>query len=565
MKRESDGRVKFESLAELPPVTISFASTAWNRTGLWRSREPAFAERRAPCAAICPAGEDVPDQLRFAAEGDLAAAGELLLRANPFPAVTGRVCPHPCTDSCNRREMDGAVDVPGVEREIGDDLLRRRFRAQRAPSNGRRIAVVGAGPAGLTAAYHLALAGFGVDLFDREERPGGLLWTGIPPYRLPREVLEGEISRVLDAGVAFHGEHAFTGNGLEELREGYDATLLAVGLGASHSLRVPGEKGPGVVHGLDLLRGLHRGEAAPAGDPVLVVGGGNTAFDCARSLNRAGRRVTVVYRRDRSAMPAFAEEIEEAIEEGVRVEEWRAPVEVRTEGGRVVALRCVRTRAGAPDASGRPRPEPVPGSEEDLPAGLVVVAAGEVIDRRSVPEGLLGASGVAAQAGGRTDLPWLFACGDCTGDGGTVAIAIGRGRGAAAAICSRFEVPGPELDLPGERGAAAEVAGPERVRARCFESRPPLGRPRLPADARGAAEEVRPGFGPERARREAERCLSCGTCTDCGTCWILCPEQAIRRGGPGRYEVDVTRCKGCGICAEECPRGAVDLREAQHG
>ena len=556
MKRLPDGRIQFESAAEVPPVARSLGSTAWNRTGDWRSREPIFRDLTPPCAAACPAGQDVVDQLRLFAQGRVREAGEVILSANPFPAVTGRVCPHPCDEACNRGRLDGAVDIPGVERALGDALLAERVELLPAAGGGARVAVVGAGPAGLTAAHYLALAGHEVTLYARESRPGGLLATGIPPYRLPRPVLEAEVARALRPGVRFQGGRILGRDlDLSALRRDFDAVLLALGRHRARPLGIPNEDAAGVVDGLELLAALHRGEAAPPGDQVVVVGGGNTALDCARSLLRLGRRVTVAYRRGREDMPAFSDELAEALEEGAALEEWLLPVEVRLLDGRASSVQFVRARPGDRDATGRPRPVPIPGSDCMLLAELVVVAAGEGLDAAGLPPELVHDGAVAGSGA-------LLAAGDCAGGGGTVAHAIGAGRRAAAELSARLGGRPPTVDLLAARGAKGEVAGFDRMRPAYFAPAPP--RPRSRADAverRRDGREVRAGFAAAEAAAEAARCLACGTCTGCDNCYQFCPDRAVVRGAPGLYRLDPSRCKGCGVCVEECPRGAIGLRE----
>ncbi|MBI2894016.1 MAG: FAD-dependent oxidoreductase [Deltaproteobacteria bacterium] len=561
MPRLPDGRYRFDSLEELPPVAVSLGSTAWNRTGDWRSREPVFADQRPPCTHGCPTEQDIVDQLRLCAQGRIREAGELLLSANPFPATTGRVCPHPCTASCNRGQMDGVVDIPGVEAAIGDELISDGFVPARRPRVGGRVAVVGAGPAGMTAAHYLALAGLEVVLYDRDERPGGLLRTGIPPYRLPRRALDAEIDRALRC-VEFVGQRAL-GRDLQlgTLKQEHDAVLVAVGRHAPRPLGLEGEGSGGVHDGLGLLAELHRGQPAPAGKRVVVIGGGNTAMDCARSLLRAGRSVGVFYRRDRASMPAFVDEVEEALEEGVKIEEWVLPEALLLEGGKVRAIRFVRARPGAPDSSGRPRPEPIPSSGFVVEADLVVVAAGEVLDAGPFEKSLLTGGFVAADATLETRMPGVWASGDCLGGGGTVAEAIAQGRRTAAAIARKLGVAGPEPDLLAARGAGADVIGFDRIRPHYFAAVPAVPRSKIDVQSRLGGGEVRVALAHAQASAAAVRCLSCGTCTGCDNCFQFCPDQAVVRDAPGRYRADVARCKGCGICVTECPRGACVLHD----
>lgn len=556
-----DGRVVFDATDTLPPVARSLSSMAWNATGVWRSREPVFGDIRPPCAAACPAGEDIVDQIRLFAQRRVREAGELLLCANPFPATTGRVCPHPCTAVCNRMRLGGSVDVPGIERAIGDALLDSPSTpAANRPVRGR-VAVVGAGPAGLTAAHFLSRDGHVVTVYDRDERPGGLLRMGIPPYRLPRDVLDREIARALGQATFVGGQALGAALTLRELKSEFDAVLLCLGRHAPRSLDVTGEDPSSVLHGLDLLAALHRGEPAPAGERVIVVGGGNTAIDCARSLVRLGKEVMVAYRRDRAAMPASADEVEEALEEGVRIIEWVAPIAVAREEGLVQGLRLVCTRPGAKDASGRPRPEPVLGSEFLLKADLVVGAVGEGLNATGLPAVLFTNGSVSIDHTFETPIDNVFSCGDCAGGAGTVANAIGQGRQAAGAIARRLGTAGPTVDFLRERGVADEIAGPDHIRKAYFTRIAATPRGRVKSTHRRNGVAVRLGFGVDAAHLEAARCLGCGTCTGCDLCFHYCGDRAVVRGEPGRYSVDISRCKGCGVCVEECPRGAVRLRE----
>ncbi|BDG04420.1 FAD-dependent oxidoreductase [Anaeromyxobacter oryzae] len=560
VKRLPDGRVDLGG--RIPPVAMSLASTAWNRTGAWRSREPRFQDRTAPCVAACPLGQDLPDQLRLAAQGRLRDAAQLLLSVNPMPATTGRVCPHPCARACNRAALDGAVDVSGVERALGDALVTEGVAPRPEGRLALRVAVVGAGPAGLAAAHRLALAGADVRLLAREARPGGLLVTGIPPYRLPRGVLKGEIARILAAGVRFEGGFALAEGGMDALLESHDAVLVAIGRHLPRPLGVPGADAAGVVDGLALLDAVHRGAPVPPGQEVVVVGGGNTALDCARTLLRLGRKVTVAYRRGREDMPAIPDEIEEALEEGVHLETWALPVEVVVRSGRARWLNLARARPGVRDASGRPRPERIPGGDFVMPADLVVVAAGEELDPAGLPEEVVRGGSVAAPEH-RTAVPRLFAAGDCLPGGGTVAHALASGLRAADALLEALagirRAP-PALEA---RGASPEVVGPDRIRAHHVTPAPPRRRGRANAPMRLGGGEVRFGFDPDAARAEAARCLSCGSCTGCDVCYLVCPDRAVVRGAPGGYAADAERCKGCGICAEECPRGVVTLAEVE--
>jgi Pyruvate/2-oxoacid:ferredoxin oxidoreductase delta subunit len=282
-------------------------------------------------------------------------------------------------------------------------------------------------------------------------------------------------------------------------------------------------------------------------------------MDCARSLLRASRSVGVFYRRDRASMPAFADEIDEALEEGVRIEEWVLPEALVVEGGKVRGIRFVRARPGAPDSSGRPRPERIPSSEFLVEADLVVVAAGEVLDPSPFERSLLTGGFIAASGTLETQMPGVWASGDCLGGGGTVAEAIAQGRRAAVAIAQKLGLVGPAPDLLAARGAGADVIGFDRIRPHYFAAAPAVHRSKSDVRSRLGGGEVRVALAHAQACAAALRCLSCGTCTGCDNCFQLCPDQAVVRDAPGRYRVDVARCKGCGICVTECPRGACVL------
>ena len=361
----------------VPEVAMSSASSRVTRTGSWKYQFPEYHDRVAPCNAGCPVGIDIEGYLNLLREGRVAEARDLLLAENPLPSVTGRVCHHPCENACNRRAFDGAVAIHAVERALGDLSHQQPAPVLKPAPHAERVAIVGSGPAGLACAYHLARFGYSVTIFEAASLPGGMLRLGIPAYRLPREVLDRDIARIAAHGVQIKcnvhiGEHV----AWDELTELYDAVFVSTGAHTSRALGVPGEDLPGVRPGLAFLREVNAGRRPDLGARVVVVGGGNTAMDCARSAMRLGAKVTVVYRRTRDEMPAIREEVDDALREGAEFVFLANPVEFTGGADRVKSVVCERMALGEPDASGRRRPVPT-GQVFNLDADTVLTAIGE--------------------------------------------------------------------------------------------------------------------------------------------------------------------------------------------
>lgn len=510
------------------------------RTGSWRSSAPRYVTRAAPCAQACPAGNDVIHFVQALATGGPEAGAAVLAATTPFASVCGRVCPGFCEQSCNRAAYDGAVDTRGLERWIGDHATIAR---PAAVPQGRRAAVVGAGPAGMSAAYQLARAGWAVDLYDADAAPGGLLRTGIPPWRLPRVELDREIDAVLAIGVTFHGGQRANPDTIAALAAGHDAVVIATGLARPTGIALADTPLNGVEQGLDYLRAANSGLAMQQGGHVVVVGGGNTAIDCARTaLRRGAEKVTVVYRRTRDQMPAIAEEVEEAEEEGVHFLFLRGPVALYGDdhvGGIELAVMESETRGGRPVDTGR---------RDWLDCDAVLLALGSSADPAAIlPAGWTLRDGQAHDG----DRPLhVFAAGDLSTNEGTVAHAIGDG--ARVAARARAWVGEPLVVAP-RKGPTVRA---DEVRIAHFQRRAaPRPRRRPPEERVRNGEEVSLGLADAH---DAEACMSCGHCTHCDTCLVLCPDGVIRRAD-GAYAVDLTQCKGCGLCARECPRGAMEM------
>ena len=467
-----------------------------------------------PCKAACPAGLDIRSYIDLAAHGHYEKALEVIEDKIPFPGTIGRVCPHPCEAKCNRKELDQSIAINGLKRFIADAVYARGAKAVTpAPRlHDARVAVVGAGPAGLTAAFNLVQSGYGVTVFEALPVPGGLLTVGIPEYRLPRDVVQREIERIKKTGVELRLNSPVGANGatMDSLMEEFDAVFVATGAHKSTSLGVPGEDMDGVVSGTAILREVNLGKSPKVGKKVAVVGGGNVAVDAARSAKRFGAsEVTIVYRRSRDEMPAYADEVAAAEKEGIKIEFLAAPSKVIGKNGKVTGLECLRTKLGAPDASGRRTPEPVPGSEFTVAADTIISAIGEVPDLTFL-DGKVNLAGgktvMANPVSQATNVPGLFAGGDAATGPATVIEAIAAGRKAAAAI-DRF-LSGQAMD---EEEPAPRIIGIEDVDVEHFtkRARQQMAEAPVPERVKGFAE-VELGFSEFTALAEADRCFQCG-------------------------------------------------------
>ena len=555
----SPNRISIRTLDNVPdgtPMAVSLYSTRELSTGTWRTFRPVYVTRPSPCNLDCPAGTDVRGFLTKAAEGDAAGAWRIILEHNPLPGICGRVCYHPCEGNCNRGGFDERVSVHAVERAIADEAARLEavdaIRATVAPARGRSAAIIGAGPAGLSCAYHLARRGYQVTVFDDKPEPGGMLRYGIPSYRLPRNVLDSEINLLARLGVTFTANARLGASLPWTALDGFDAVFLAVGTHQSRPAAVPGEDLSGVKPALDFLRRVNGGERVVVAPTVVVIGGGNTAMDAARVARRHGASVTIAYRRTREDMPAHPDEIAQAEAEGVEFIFNVTPVAFHGKYG-VARIELQRTRPGAPDASGRRRPEPIPGDVFSLATSEVLMALGEELEREAF-EGVvdLVKGRLQADRWGRTGRKQLFAGGDAATGAGTVVEAIGSGRRAAEAIDAWMG----GRELPETSRAEAVQATDLNVFyfAVAHRAQPPL----LDVKRRTDFDEVVGGLGWRGAMLEARRCLSCGFCTSCSNCVLFCPDNAVSRTAAG-YSIDLAHCKGCGLCVAECPRGAMEL------
>jgi NADPH-dependent glutamate synthase beta subunit-like oxidoreductase len=582
----SEKRREVDIAHGVPPIAISTTTTMDNRTGSWKYIRPVYRDRIAPCNQGCPVGVDIEAYMNLLREGRAQEAIGVLLRENPLAAITGRVCHHPCEIACNRKSFDAPVSIHAVERMLGDLALDAPLQKP-ARTRKESVAVVGSGPAGLACAYHLARLGYAVTVYEAEAQAGGVLRLGIPEYRLPRLVLDRSIDRIRDMGIEIRcGARVGAGIPWSDLARA-DAVFLATGVHESRALNVPGEKTPGIRPGLHLLREVNAGARPDLGKRVVVVGGGNTAMDCARTALRLGSEALVLYRRTRDEMPAIADEIEEAHREGVAFQFLAAPVAARVEGGRLVGLECVRMSLAEPDASGRRRPVPIEGSRFFVAADTVLTAVGESPHAdASPPDTAWDGMVLRVDPFGQTARHGFFAGGDIVDQPHSVADAIGSGKRAAIGIDLYLRT------AAGKGKAQADIAalryGPGgNASMTRFIGDDPIARAGevnevVPLDAinfnhfahvsrhkdqhlsgapgRHGFQEVNEGLSGESAMAEAARCFNCGVCNRCEVCLIFCPDIAISRRGDGRgFEIAYDYCKGCGLCNAECPRGAMHM------
>ena len=533
-------------------ITLDVGSSRANKTGSWRTERPVYVHRLPPCSNACPAGEDVQQWLYDAEEGDggYERAWRRIMEDNPFPAVMGRVCYHPCETTCNRAELDEAVGINSVERFLGDEGIARGWRveAQAAPS-GKRVLIVGAGPSGLSAAYHLARLGHAVTIYDAGPRPGGMMRFGIPKYRLPRDILDAEIERILDLGVELELDRKVT-SVLEDMADGrFDAVFLAVGAHLGKRAYIPAGSAAKVLDAVSLLRSMEDEDPPQLGRRVVVYGGGNTAIDAARTAKRLGaEEAIIVYRRTRERMPAHDFEVEEALDEGVLMK-WLSTI-THVDDGRLVVERMELDETGFPQPTGE---------LEELEADSLVLALGQETDLSFV-EGVPGLEiedgVVSVDHTMMTGYPGIFAGGDMVPAERTVTVAIGHGKQAARHIDAWLR--GSELAPSAER----QPADFGLLNTWYYTDAPRSLRPQLETARRQSTfEEVVGGLDESTALYEARRCLSCGNCFSCDNCYGVCPDNAVIKLG-GRddpYAFDYDYCKGCGICAAECPCGAIEM------
>ncbi|MFO0831509.1 MAG: NAD(P)-binding protein [Phycisphaerales bacterium] len=530
-------------------ITLDVGSSLVNKTGSWRTERPVYVDRLPPCNNACPAGENIQQWLFHAEEGNYEAAWREIMKNNPMPAVMGRACYHTCEDCCNRARIDSPVGIHAVERFLGDLAIREGWsvRPERAPS-GKRVLVVGAGPSGLSCAYHLALLGHSVTIDEAGPMPGGMMRFGIPKYRLPREVLDAEVKRITDMGVAIRYNTKVADLDAVMKKERFDAVFLAVGAHLAKRAYIPAGDAGKIMDALQLLRGVEAGHAPLLGRRVLIYGGGNTAMDAARSAKRLGAsEAIVVYRRTREKMPAHDFEVQEAMDEGVMFK-WLSTI--TAEKGGKFTVEKMRL-----DEKGKPQPT---GEFETIEADSCVLALGQDVDLSFLDRvtGLKVTDGVVEVGPDMmTGHHGVFAGGDMVPADRTITVAVGHGKKAARHIDAFLKgsvyAPQPKTEL----------ATFENLNPWYYADAPATVQPALDAARRTSNfEEVVGGLTPDNALFEARRCLSCGNCFECDNCFGVCPDNAVIKLGPGkRFRINYDYCKGCGMCATECPCGAIRM------
>jgi NADPH-dependent glutamate synthase beta subunit-like oxidoreductase len=531
-------------------ITLDPGSSLANHTGSWRTERPVYVDRLPPCNAQCPAGEDIQGWLYHAESGAYEAAWRHLVRDNPFPAIMGRVCYHSCEGVCNRGRLDEAVGINSVERFLGDEAIRQGWRFGAPPDeSGRHVLVVGAGPSGMSAAYHLRRLGHRVTVCDAGPAAGGMMRFGIPRYRLPRDVLDAEMRRIVDLGVTLKLGTKVDDLAVTMRQGGFDAAFLAVGAHIARRAFIPAKDSARILDAVSVLQSMEGEDRPLLGRRVVVYGGGNTAIDVARTARRLGAtEAVIVYRRTRDRMPAHDLEVEEALEEGVIVK-WLSTIKQAAEGELTIEQMVL-------DDKGNPQPT---GEFETLQADSLVLALGQDVDLSLLDrvDGLTLKDGVV-QVDPQTMMtghPGLFAGGDMVPAERNVTVAIGHGKKAARHVDAWL------------RGTAVPpkpppvIAGFDKLNPWYYSDAPKTVRPQLDLARRtGSFDEVQGGLSADNALFEARRCLSCGNCFECDNCYGVCPDNAVTKLGPGQgFAFKLDYCKGCGICVAECPCGAIEM------
>lgn len=564
-------------------ISRSHISTRINKTGSWRYVRPVYENRAAPCSAACPVGADIPQIEMHVSRGKFKEALTVLLNENPFPAVSGHVCFHACEDVCNRSYFDDAVAINAIERFLGRLALNGNLRTEIPvnPTTGRRVGIVGSGPSGLSAAYFLSRLGYECDIYEAQTKPGGLLRWGIPTFRLPEAVLNTEIERIRRLGVRIHCRHKVSADFLQSAGDTYDALFMGCGHSRSIPMNIEGEAA--AIDGLDFLNEVRQALKRSIKETSIVIGGGNTAIDVARSLVRLGSDPMILYRRRVEDMPAFADEIRMALEEGITIRELTIPVHMeKVDDAIVLSLEKMKVASIDPHSK-RARVVPLGGKRQDIRAQQVFTAIGADIsepwylppDNRQV----LKMSHCSLM---KDDIPIAFG-GDLVNRTRSVADAIASGKQAAVAIDTYFKHGAESID---RRMQACRIGNGPGISMEAYLSNQPRFRqadcvvyddinidyfeqstrvePTVvsPAMRVESFSEYREHFTDTQAIQEASRCFNCGTCNACDNCSLFCPESAVLVDNSRRIDLDY--CKGCGVCVQECPRNAMTLEGQDH-
>jgi NADPH-dependent glutamate synthase beta subunit-like oxidoreductase len=561
-------------------IPISYGSTEVIETGKWGFQKPQTSFMTAPCQESCPAGNPIPQFLYLAGEGHYDEALQTLLKENPFPGVCGRVCFHPCEVDCNRAQYDEAVSIRSMERYVSEAASIRVPDLKPVQNgNSKRVAVVGAGAAGISCAYFLSLLGHQVTIFEAQKEPGGIMRWGIPGYRLPKSVLRREIRRIFNLPIEMKTSINVGKDLSFNQLSRFDAVFLSPGARLNARLSIEGEDLKRVWKGGDFLERINSKRKAILGKETIVIGGGNTAMDVARSALRLGSKVTVAYRRTRAEMPAIRDEIVEAEEEGVRLEFLIQPVKVSLLKNKRLGVKFQRMRLSDLDQSGRPRAIPLRGKSLTLEADRLITAVGEQVDLSWIPQELVENDLIDVNPS-----PTVFAGGDAVDQPRTIVTAISSGKRAAISIDLRLrgdahQEISSKIRL-GNKGSVSmeaylsgrdegkwpepkDVISYDRINTLYFEHSQKINMRKLSlVQRRRGFSEVNRGLSSEEATLSASRCFSCGTCNYCYNCYFFCPEGAISLDPLHQTKyVDLNHCKGCGTCAKACPRNVVEMRD----
>jgi len=535
-------------------ITLDVGSSRLNKTGSWRSMRPVYVDRLPPCNKACPSGENIQGWLSLTEEKDYQGAWELLTRDNPFPAIMGRVCYHPCESICNRGQLDLPVGINSVERFIGEQGLIHNWQFTPGEDTGKKVMIIGAGPAGLSAAYHLRRFGHQVTIYDAAEKPGGMMRYGIPKYRLPREKLNAEIYRIENMGVEFKMNQYI--DDIEKTRneENFDAVVLGIGAQKSHLIEFEGSPSIPVLDALTVLRDTENERPNQLIGRVVIYGGGNSAMDVARTAIRMGAQdVTVITRQEVDKMAAHPFEIKESLEEGTEIISLRA---IKSIDDNNITLELLKPREE--HTSGHPQVIAT-GEYETIEADVFVLAIGQVLDEQlfdNTSQVEIKDQFIQINSIMQTGEEGIFAAGDAVPSQRSVTSALGDGKKVARAINAWLN------DQVYQPAPQNEVATFDKMEPWYYSDAPRTIQPYLDAVRRknGFAEVVG-DLDQENAKYEARRCMSCGNCFECDNCYGICPDNAVSKLGPGKgFEFKYDYCKGCGMCEAECPCGAIAMQ-----
>ncbi|MEZ5044449.1 MAG: NAD(P)-binding protein [Saprospiraceae bacterium] len=518
-------------------------------TGAIQTKKPVYVDYLPPCNHACPAGENIQAWLSLAQAGHYEAAWQKLVEENPMPAIHGRVCYHPCEDSCNRAALDNTVSIHAIERFLGDKALEEKWKIKfEEKPGGKKVLIIGGGPSGLSAAYHLRRRGHQVEIREAGPVVGGMMHFGIPAYRLPRNILNAELKRIEEMGVKIVLNYKVEDVLLEKERGGFDAVFVAVGAHLSKKVDIPSRDAGQIMDALSFLKDVEQGLAPKLGRKVAIYGGGNTAMDAARVAKRLGYEPLIIYRRDRAHMPAHDFEADEALAEGVKVN-WLRTIKAIEETTITVEVMEINDK-GQPKSTGQ---------FETLEADSLILALGQDTDTQFLKK----VPGIAFDWGGTvqvgndmmTGAPGIFAGGDMVPSERTVTVAVGHGKKAAKYIDAYLR------NQPLIPVAKHPIVGFDRLHL-WYKTEAPPSNPVVQDVAKRVQDfsEVVEGLTESEARYEAMRCLSCGNCFECDGCYGACPEDAIIKLGPGKkYRFNYDLCTGCAVCFEQCPCHAIEM------